>query len=84
MANHYSAFGLPLGTATLADRRGALVSVSQLKKKIVLKDRRASVWSSNRLFLRIIEAARKEIRAEKMSRLKNWTRVLRDRSEAIG
>ena len=60
MANRYSAFGFPLGTATIADRRGKLVSVSQLKKKIMLKDRRASVLSTNRLFLRIIEAARKE------------------------
>ena len=35
------------------------MSVSQLKKKIVLKDEGLQLLSTNRLFLRIIKAARK-------------------------
>ena len=48
-----------------------------MKEKIVPKDRNASALGTNRVFLRIIEAAKKEIRAGKVISLEELERSLR-------
>ena len=48
-----------------------------MKEKIVPKDRKASALGTNRVFLRIIEAARKEIRAGKVISLEELEQSLK-------
>ena len=85
MANCYSAFGFPLGTATIADRRGGTrerVSIEKENRAQGPKgfgvEHQPSVSENYR------SGAEGKSGLKRASRLKNWTRVLRDRSEAIG